>query len=85
MTRAFFEGLVLFLAPFLLFGIYLSLLRRNPFTRRSWDGHVSWLVLAGLIVVIAGFIYTGLVAERSTGAYVPTHIENGVLVPGHFE
>jgi hypothetical protein len=85
MSRAFFEGLVLFLAPFLLFAIYLGLRRRNPFTRHAWDGNVPWLVLAGLLVVIAGIVYTGFVAERSTGAYVPTHIKNGVLVPGHFE
>ncbi|CAH1663630.1 DUF6111 family protein [Chelatococcus asaccharovorans] len=85
MTRALFEGLVLFLAPFALFALYLGARRRNPFTRQAWDGHVHWLVLTGLVVVIASFVYIGLVAERSTGAWVPTHLKDGVLVPGHFE
>lgn len=85
MTRAFFEGLVLFLAPFALFAVYLTARRRNPLTRQAWDGHVPWLVIAGLVFVISSFVYIGLVSERSTGAYVPTHVKDGVLVPGHFE
>jgi hypothetical protein len=31
------------------------------------------------------FLYEGMVAPRDTGAYVPAHTENGVLVPGHFK
>ena len=46
---------------------------------------MPWLVLAGLIIAITSFIITGLTAERSTGAYVPTHLEDGRLVPGHFQ
>lgn len=85
MTRAVFEALVLFLSPFFLFGIYLYLRRRNPLTREAWDGHVPWLVLAGLIVAILGIVMGGLTAERHTGAYVPSHLENGKLVPGRFQ
>lgn len=84
MTRALFEELVLFLAPFALFAVYLLLRRRNPFMRQHWDGHVSWLVIVGLLVVIGGLVYTGLVAERSMGTYVPSHLEDGKLVPGQF-
>lgn len=85
MTRAVFEALVLFLSPFLLFGIYLYLRRRNPLTREAWDGHVPWLVLAGLIVAILGLVIGGLTAQRHSGAYVPAHIEDGRLVPGRFQ
>lgn len=85
MTRAVFEALVLFFSPFFLFGIYLFLRQRNPWSREAWDGHVPWLVLAGLLISIAGFVFTGLTAERNTGAYVPSHLENGRLVPGHFQ
>ncbi|MGI6245122.1 MAG: DUF6111 family protein [Pseudochelatococcus sp.] len=84
MTRAVFEALVLFLSPFVLFGIYLWLRRRSPLTREAWDGHIPWLMLAGLLTAIAGFLIAGLTAERHTGAYVPSHIEDGRLVPGHF-
>lgn len=85
MTRAVFEALVLFLSPFVLFAIYLYLRQRNPWTREAWDGHVPWLVLAGLLIAIGSFVITGLTAERNTGAYVPTHLEDGKLVPGHFK
>ncbi|MDJ1159326.1 DUF6111 family protein [Chelatococcus sp. SYSU_G07232] len=85
MTRALFEELVLFLAPFVIFALYLVLRRRNPFAKAHWNGQVPWLAIAGLLVVIAGLVYTGLVAERRTGAYVPPHLENGKLVPGQFK
>lgn len=84
MTRAIFEELVLFLAPFALFAIYLVLRRKNPFTREPWSGHVSWLVIAGLVVAVGFLILTGLTAERQTGAFIPPHLENGRLVPGRF-
>lgn len=84
MTRAIFEALVLFLSPFALFGVYLYFRRRSPFTRDAWDGHIPWLVLAGLAAAILGIVVTGLTAERSTSGYVPSHLENGKLVPGHF-
>lgn len=85
MTRALFEELVLFLAPFALFAVYLALRRRNPFTRAPWEGHVSWLVIAGLLLAIGFFVITGLMAEREMGAFIPPHLENGRLVPGRFE
>lgn len=85
MTRAILQQLVLFFVPFLLFGVYLLLRRRNPFTRHEWDGHVPWLVIAGLLLAISAFVYLGITAERHSGAYVPTHLEDGRLVPGQFQ
>jgi hypothetical protein len=38
-----------------------------------------WLSLA-----IAALFVTGIFAERHTGAFEPTHLENGRLVPGQF-
>ena len=40
--------------------------------------------LAGLAVVIGTLVYEGLFSERRPGGYVPTHMENGRLVPGGF-
>jgi hypothetical protein len=85
MTRALAEELVLFLTPFALFGLFLAFRRKNPFTREPWDGNVPWLVLAGLGVAVAFLVYTGIFAPRQEGAFVPTHIENGRLVPGQFK
>lgn len=85
MTRAFLQEMVLFLLPFVLFGVYLVIRRRNALVWSSWSGQSLWLAIAGLAIVIASLIGTGLVTERNTGAFVPTHIENGRVVPGQFQ
>jgi len=85
MTRAFLQGLVLFLLPFVLFGSYLVVRRRNALAWASWSDQSLWLAIAGLAMVIASLVVTGLTAERETGAFVPTHIENGRVVPGQLQ
>ena len=85
MTRAVIQGLVLLLLPFVLFAAYLVIRRRNPLTWSHWSNQSLWLSIAGLSFVIISLVATGLLAERETGTYVPTHVENGRVVPGHFE
>lgn len=85
MTRAVVQGLVLFLLPFVLFAVYLLIRRRNPLIWSHWNDQSLWLAIAGLSFVIISLVATGLLAERQTGTYVPTHVENGRVVPGHFE
>jgi len=84
-TRAFLQGLVLFFLPFVLFGLYLVARRRNALLWSSWSDQSLWLAIAGVVMVIASLIGTGLMTERNTGAFVPTHIENGRVVPGQFQ
>jgi heme/copper-type cytochrome/quinol oxidase subunit 1 len=85
MTRAFLQGLILFFLPFVLFGAYLVILRRNALAWSSWSSQSFWLAIAGLVMVILSLVATGLLTERETGAFVPTHIENGRVVPGQFQ
>lgn len=85
MTRAFLQGLVLFLLPFVLFAAYLVIRRRNALVWSSWSNQSLWLAIAGLAMVVASLVITGLTAERNTGAFVPTHMENGRVVPGQFQ
>ena len=85
MTRAFLQGLVLFLLPFVLFAVYLVIRRRNALAWSSWSSQSLWLAIAGLTMVIASLVVTGLMTERQTGAFVPTHIENGQVFPGQFQ
>jgi len=84
-TRAFLQGLVLFLLPFVLFGLYLVARRRNALAWSSWSDQSLWLAIAGLVLVIASLVVTGLTADGQTGAFVPTHIEDGRVVPGRFQ
>ncbi|MCJ2139724.1 DUF6111 family protein [Methylobacterium sp. E-066] len=85
MLRRLTEEFGLFLIPFALFMVYLVLVGRNPLRRVHWDAHIVRLVLAGLAVVIGTLVYEGLFSERRAGGYVPTHMENGRLVPGEFK
>jgi uncharacterized membrane protein (DUF485 family) len=84
MLRRVLEELALFLVPFVLFFGYLLLVGRNPLQRVNWDAQLFRLVLAGLGIVIASLVLTGLFSERHADGYVPTHMENGRLVPGQF-
>ncbi|MBM1169750.1 DUF6111 family protein [Microvirga arabica] len=85
MTRAVVQSLVLFLLPFVLFGAYLVVRRRNPMLWSHWSSQSLWLTIAGLSFVVLSLVATGLLDDRQTGAYVPTRIENGRVVPGHFQ
>jgi hypothetical protein len=85
MTRAIIQELVLFLLPFAAFAIYLVIRRRNPLVWSSWSDHSIWLVIAGLSCVVLSLLTAGILANRQTGAYEPTHMENGRIVPGRFK
>ena len=86
MIRALLETLSLFLSPFLLFALYLALRARYPLAIEHWTrGRVGWLALAGVAAAVLGLIFLDLTAPRGQGLYVPAHMENGVLVQGHFE
>jgi hypothetical protein len=85
MFRAVFGEALLFFVPFAAFALYLLLLRRNPMRWASWSDQSLWLAIAGLVCVILAFLVTGLTADRPTGAFEPTHLENGRVVPGRFK
>jgi hypothetical protein len=85
MTRAIVQGLVLFLLPFVLFAAYLVIRRRNPLVWSHWSDQSTWLTIAGLSFVVVSLLATGLLAERQTGTYVPSRVENGQVIPGHFK
>jgi heme/copper-type cytochrome/quinol oxidase subunit 1 len=82
MTRAVAEVLLFFVVPFLGFAVWLLATRQPLMSKESWEGTGGWLAIAGLVVVIAAFIWLGATAERHTGAYEPSHLENGTIVPG---
>ena len=86
MIRAVAEALAFFLAPFVCFAIYLLLRRRNPVSVDAWTGGTAGLLsLTGLAFAARAIFLFGIFEDRPHGAYVPAHVENGRLVPGHFE
>jgi len=86
MWRAVIESLSLFFAPFVLFAVYLLLRLHYPLAIEHWTrSRVATLILAGLAAALIGMIVLIVAAPRSQGVYVRAHVENGVLVPGHFQ
>ncbi|GJD47561.1 hypothetical protein OPKNFCMD_0269 [Methylobacterium crusticola] len=84
MIRALVDDLLLFLLPFALFGGYLVLRRRNPLLWTHWSDNGLRLAIAGAVLIIASLVDAGFRAERHRDGFVPTHIENGRVVPGQF-
>lgn len=85
MLRLILQEFGLFLLPFLAFAAYLLFARKSPLDRAHWAPHWTRLILAGLGVVVVSLVVTGLATERHPDGYVPPRIENGKLVPGHFQ
>ncbi len=86
MLRAILEPALLFLSPFVAYAVYLYLRNHYPFAVDHWTrSAVSSLALAGLAIAVAGLFLLGFFSERHRGAYVPAHIEDGRLIPGHIE
>jgi len=76
---------LLFAIPFALYGLYLFLTRRR-LGANAPDTPWFWLIVSGLLLVIASFVYVGLTEGDGTqGQYVPPHEVNGKVVPGHVE
>lgn len=84
MLRWILQEIGLFGLPFLVFAIVLLATRRPVLAREHWDPQWLRLGFAGLFLVIASLVMTGLTGERSDEGYVPPHMEDGRLVPGRF-
>lgn len=57
--------------------------RNNRPIPRFRDGPIYWAVLASLLIAVGCFFWLGAHLSGEKGDYVPPHVENGVLVPGH--
>jgi uncharacterized membrane protein len=84
MIRTVLTEIGIFLIPFAVYALFLAATRSGLIVQSSWPiTIVARLVLAALVLVIAGLIglahFSGA-APNST--YVPAHVENGKLVPG---
>ena len=85
MIRRIAFEILLFLLPFALYGAYLRLSKDEEAQPR--EAH-PWTVLfaSGLALVAASFLIWGITeGAGQQGVYVPPHVENGRVVPGHVE
>lgn len=84
MIRPILTELLLVIAPFALYALFLLGTRAGVFHPESWSWRVlGWLTLAALLSVIVSFVVLAQFGgEPALSTYVPAHIENGKLVPG---
>jgi len=84
MIRPVLTELTLFVAPFVLYAVFLAATRAGVLDPNSWPwSTLAWLTIAALALVVGSFIVIAQFSGAPPGStYVPAHIENGKLVPG---
>ena len=84
MIRPIFTELVLFLAPFVVYALYLLATKTALMTMASWPPKVlASLAIVALLLMIGSFIYLAHFAGAPPGStYEPAHVEDGKFVPG---
>jgi hypothetical protein len=84
MIRPVFTEVGLFLAPFVVYAIFLWLTRAGVIDAANWTwDRVVSLTIVSLLLVIGSFVVLSHWSGAPPGStYVPAHVEDGVLVPG---
>jgi hypothetical protein len=84
MIRPVLTEIALFLAPFLIYAVFLWATQAGVLHPNSWSlPRVAWLVIAALVLMIGSFVVLAQWGGSPPGStYVPAHIEDGQFVPG---
>lgn len=84
MIRPVATEIILFLMPFVLYGVFLWATKAGVMQPDSWPlSRIAWLVMAALALMLGSFIYFVHFSGAPPGStYVPAHIEDGKFVPG---
>jgi Family of unknown function (DUF6111) len=84
MIRPVLTELVLFLAPFAIYAVFLLVTNASVLERASWPPKMlASLAIAALVLMLGSFIYLSHFSGAPPGStYEPAHIEDGRLVPG---
>jgi hypothetical protein len=85
MIRPVLTELLLFVAPFVLYVVFLWATKAGVLDAESWPlSRIAWLTIAALALVLGSFVYFAHFSGAPPGStYVPAHIdESGKFVPG---
>ena len=84
MIRIGFTEISLFLAPFVLYAVFLWATKAGVMDAESWPvSRLVWLAIAALLLVVGSFAYFAHFTGAPPGStYVPAHVEDGKFVPG---
>jgi hypothetical protein len=85
MARFIAFDAVFFLLPFAAYGLWLLITRRSVGGVAEWEVRtVTILSLAGALLMLAAvFFFIQYDRDPPGGTYIPAHMENGEIVPGH--
>jgi Family of unknown function (DUF6111) len=84
MIRPLTTELILLLAPFAAYAIFLWATQADILHPESWPlTRLAWLTIGALVLVAGSFIVLAQWGgEPKNSTYIPAHMENGKLVPG---
>ena len=84
MIRPVFTELALFLAPFVVYAIYLVATKAALLALASWPPKtLATLTIVALILMIGSFVILAHFSGAPPGStYEPAHVEDGKFVPG---
>lgn len=84
MIRPVLTEILLFVAPFVLYVVFLWATKAGVMDIESWPlSRIAWLTIASLLLVLGSFLYFAHFSGAQPGSeYIPAHLENGKFVPG---
>ena len=87
MIRPVLTEVLLFLAPFAIYAVYLIATRNGAFSASSWNLRVlGVLTVIALLLLFGSFFLLAQWSGHPAGSkYVPPHMEDGKLIPGQFK
>lgn len=86
MLRIIIFELLLFLAPFALYALYVVISRKVTGSAHRSQNILFWLALTGLLMMAVGFfMFVEVKGDKPGGKYRPAEIIDGKIRPGHVE
>jgi hypothetical protein len=87
MIRPILTEILLFLTPFAAYALFLYATRAGVLHPESWSPKVIGVLTAvAVALMIGGFVVLAQLDHHpARSTYVPPHVEDGKLVPGHFK
>lgn len=84
MIRPVATEIGLFLAPFVLYALFLLLARSTPLQAKDWRAsRLATLIIVSLVLMASSFFFIAQFSGAPPGStYIPAHIQDGKFVPG---
>ena len=84
MIRPILTELALFLAPFVIYALFLWVTKADVLERASWPPKLlASLTIVALVLMLGSFVFLAHFSGAPPGStYEPAHMEDGKFVPG---